>query len=105
MRVCILMLGNCDRRSREANIQVSIFKQSGLGLSASLVSGIDPDALRQLEAAVKSGTSIIVIDDNNLHTSSADKYLELLNNKYEIQYKITDKNKYDTPSGRKVMTV
>lgn len=105
MRICILMLGRSERRTKEADIQASIFKQSGLGLSASLISGKDPDALDQLAADVKSGISVIVIDDDDLHTSNADKYMQLLNNKYEIQYKITDKNKYDIPPGSKVVMV
>lgn len=105
MKVCILMLGTSERRTKEAVIQASIFKQSGLGISVSLISGQDSDALEQLSLAAKSGANIIVIDDDNLNTSSADKYLQLLNDKYEIQYKITDKNKYDVPPGKKTVVV
>lgn len=105
MKACILMIGNTARRHREAIIQASIFKQSGLGLTVNLISGTDEDAVKSVETAVKSGASIIVIDDDNLHTDYANKYLTILNDKYQIRYRITDGGTYNLPSGFDIKSI
>lgn len=99
MRLCIFMVGVTDRRSREALIISSLYKQSGLGLTVSLIPNKDSesDLFKQFDNCIKCCTNIIVIDHQFETNEDMIQYKNILNGKYKIQYRITDSGVYNLP--------
>lgn len=92
------MLGTTQRRGKEAKILTNVYKSSGLGTSVQLICISDVEAMKQLEYSIKAGIQILIIDGENLNVLD-DALTSLINNKYNIKYRVTDDGTYTLPAG------